>query len=549
MVDHKRGVGLVFIGIVIAMLSGCQTREPAPPPPTLFVMPTLLPTETRAPILPATETLTPSLSPTTMQTLSPTQTPMPTATFTPAATNTLTPTLLPSPTASLTPVILVIQSEVGAYVRSGPGVNYPIVGEVGASAMFDTLAYTIDAEGDAWYLIELADGTLAWISQWVAGRVDDVPLGLIALAATVPASPTPLPTDTPTATPTITPTATLPAGANARIYPDSRVNLRTGPGLDFDKRGTVDPHMPLQLIGRNPDNTWFEINTFDGRSGWVRGDLITIEDLSALPVTGLNPPAGIVVSPDALNKARQIFARGQQVGRRANALIVIGDSTSAASPTRFTFFYSFPRGIYNLGPYGQLQPTVTYFLDSGSLGVNFLTAQTGFTTRHILETTWADPAFCQPGETVLMCQIRLSQPVLAIIYIGNIDMMNHDPAAYRQNLAAIIDTLVSSGVIPVLTTFSIDVNDSNNARFVSQFIQHNAIIRELAGQYNVPLIEFRQAAVALPEQGTGGGDSRHLSFRGDGSMDFGEDSRLGQALRERMTLQMLDVLRQYVLTG
>ena len=254
-----RRIVFILIVILLVTLSACQSADESPPEtstptltpePTQTHTPTPTPTDfpTLTPSLTATITLTPS------KTIIPSQTNTlaPTLTLTPSATISATPTITPSPTASLTPVKLIVQSDVGAYVRSGPNTNYPVVGEVEAGETFDALAFTINTEGDTWYLITLENGTEAWLSQWVAERMDNVPLGLIAQAATVPASPTPLPTKTSTPTLTPSPTSTLPPGANARIYEASRVNLRSGPGLGFAKLGLLEPNAPLQLIGRSP---------------------------------------------------------------------------------------------------------------------------------------------------------------------------------------------------------------------------------------------------------------------------------------------------------
>lgn len=109
--------------------------------------------------------------------VSPTATPKPTMvspTETPAPTTILaTPTSAPQPTLSPTPV-----ARSNANLRSGPGLDYPIVGGVAAGTPLDIVART-DA-GD-WLL--LADG--AWIS---ASLVDNVPS--VPIADAIPTLPT-----------------------------------------------------------------------------------------------------------------------------------------------------------------------------------------------------------------------------------------------------------------------------------------------------------------------------------------------------------------------
>jgi uncharacterized protein YgiM (DUF1202 family) len=178
-------------------------------------------------------------------------------------------------------VQIVIQSEVGAFARSGPDTNYPVVGEVRPGGLFYVEAFTINPAGEVWYLITLPNGLPAWVSQAVAVRVDDAPLGQIAMAVTVPASPTLSPT------PTLTATPTLPPGANARVHAESRVNLRKGPALTYFTLGLLDPYTPLAVIGRNEDGTWVQANTYDFRSGWILADLVdpVFLTVAALPIT------------------------------------------------------------------------------------------------------------------------------------------------------------------------------------------------------------------------------------------------------------------------
>jgi uncharacterized protein YgiM (DUF1202 family) len=559
----NRRTALTLAAILLLALTACQSSgEPTPDTPSTQVVesaqtgtstqtPTATPTVTST----ATNTVTPSptLTPSKTGVPSPTFTLGPTRTLTPTRTVADAPTISPTPTASLTPIKLLVNSEVGAYVRSGPNTNYPVVGEVDSGTVFDALAFTVNTEGDVWYLIELADGTRAWLSQWVAERVDGVPLGLIAQAVTIPASPTPLPTATPTPTVTPSPTPTLPPGANARIYQASRVNLRSGPGLSFTRLGMMEPNDPLQLIGRSPNTAWYETNTFDGRTGWVLSDLVVLFNIdpNLLPVKWVdaNVPDGLVLTSNRLHRAYEIYEYGQQLGNRTDSFIVVGDSTSATTDDWYALFHAIPHGIFSLGSHTELQPALNFYAPSNAFGASFQTAQSGFATDYVLDPTWANPNLCNPGESPLDCEIRRNKPATAIIYIGIVDMVNYgNPPMYRQNLESIIATLINNGVIPVLTTFSIDVGHDVNTPYLDVYYQLNDIIRSLATQYQAPLVEFQQAATALPHNGCIE-DGRHLYYNLDGSMNLDDSTRLGQALRELMTLQMLDALRLYVFEG
>lgn len=92
-----------------------------------------------------------------------------------------------------------------ANVRSGPGLGFSVVAQLGANLEITVLAYAYNSAGIPWYLIELGDGRFGWISG-VLVELDSVPFERIPPAATVPPTNTPVPTATPTQTPVPSPT-------------------------------------------------------------------------------------------------------------------------------------------------------------------------------------------------------------------------------------------------------------------------------------------------------------------------------------------------------
>ncbi len=214
----------------------------------------------------------------------------PSATFVPADTPTgvvpatTTPTPLPSetPIPGVTPLTGRVSSDVGAFVRDGPGLHYHIAGEVAYDDVLTALAYTVNAPGDIWYLIQLRDGRRAWISAYAL----EMDASRLSPAATIPPTLTPIP-----ATPTVTRTP-FPPGANAIIEADGRVNLREGPDFAYARSALLAPDTLLNVIGRTEDSGWLEVTTLSGRSGWMRAEYIRMEDTRPVPVTWaeLAPP-------------------------------------------------------------------------------------------------------------------------------------------------------------------------------------------------------------------------------------------------------------------
>ncbi len=125
----------------------------------------------------------------------------------------------------------------------------------------------------------------------------------------------PSPTNTlrPTATrfiqpsPTNTPRPTAVTPINATVNTD-RLNIRRGPGPEYEVVTTVSRSNRLSLVGRNLDGTWVQINTSDAR--WVNASLLQINgNLLSLPVT--------------YHEIGEWGPAGQATGARARALTVL----------------------------------------------------------------------------------------------------------------------------------------------------------------------------------------------------------------------------------
>jgi len=102
---------------------------------------------------------------------------------------------------------------------------------------------------------------------------------------------TPIPTRTPLPTFTYTPSPTTPPpSATNTLAPTAtptvfgiiqslqRVNIRNGPGVDFEAFESLAPGTGVQVIGQNAEGSWYNIKLDDGDEGWVVSRLLFIED-------------------------------------------------------------------------------------------------------------------------------------------------------------------------------------------------------------------------------------------------------------------------------
>lgn len=70
------------------------------------------------------------------------------------------------------------------------------------------------------------------------------------------------------------------------------INLRSGPGTDFETSGTVAAGTPLTIFGRNEAGEWVQVRTPERSGGWMYASLLTINvSVASIGVAGNIPVA------------------------------------------------------------------------------------------------------------------------------------------------------------------------------------------------------------------------------------------------------------------
>lgn len=177
----------------------------------------------------------------------------------------------------------------------------------------ETLTITGRSADGGWYAAYLGDGRAGWIaagSVRIFGDPEELEIvnesispGIVAtLIAEANRPVTPIPTTAPatrvptaqaaatSASPTQpaqaqpAPTAERPAGPLATVIVDG-VNVRAGPGTEFDIVGSLVRDASMQLVGRNEAGDWVQIE-MPGGTGWVFAQLIQASvDVETLPIS------------------------------------------------------------------------------------------------------------------------------------------------------------------------------------------------------------------------------------------------------------------------
>ena len=237
------------------------------------------------------------------------------------------------------------------------------------------------------------------------------------------------------------------------------------------------------------------------------------------------------IVPEVTDTAREIYARGLELGRDPNAFSKVGD---CQTNTGFYLVDFDHEGWYSLGEeYAYLQDTIDYY--AGSFSRTSLAMRDGYNVAAILTPLRADPKQCEKNENPIQCEFRLHNPSIAIISLET--NFNGRPADdYGKYMRQIIEYSIEQGVVPILATKGDNLEGDHSI---------NAEIAEIAVEYDIPLWNLWAALQPLPNQGhdTDLNDGFHLSFSRN-FFDKPKNMLSGWPWRNLTALQALDAVRQ-----
>lgn len=241
---------------------------------------------------------------------------------------------------------------------------------------------------------------------------------------------------------------------------------------------------------------------------------------TATPYVQLDPedwqtwPITPGLSPEML----EVYQRGLDLGRDPHVFSVIGDCQS--SPTYFLSIYD--EGRYTLSEdQAHLQETIDWY--SGSFSHLSITVKNGMTAPGVLNPMWRDIQLCESKETPVTCEVRVSNPTLALISLGTNWLPSTSYEQYVRYLSEIVNILLAHGVIPVLSTKADNIEGDYS---------RNLAMAQVAYDYSVPLWNFWAAVKDLPNHGL------------DQSRDDVYLVRDGWDVRNQSALQVLDSIRR-----
>lgn len=159
----------------------------------------------------------------------------------------------------------------------------------------------------------------------------------------------------PTEAPTVAPTPTV--AQNAEAVASSQINVRGGPGTNYNIVGAANAGDRFPITGKNNDGTWWQIN-YNGQPGWVFGELVTVANVQAVAVAPnipapppTNTPAPVpptpVPQPTQPPAAQPTAAPAPQPANDNYPFTVIASTAKCAPNAGNSYFSGFVRDQNN----------------------------------------------------------------------------------------------------------------------------------------------------------------------------------------------------------
>lgn len=356
---------------------------------------------------------------------------------------------------------------------------------------------------------------------------------------------------------------------NAQVVAEGGgLRLRDGPSQEHEVILELAALSPLTVLVRTADSSWLEVRTTSGDFGWVFAEWVEVSiDLEDIPIltehTNAEQPTPaptpmVTSTPGAPSEpsrypfvsgvsdhVSQIFAQGQALGNRANVFSKVGDSIT----TTDAFLYPIGRGEYSLHGYSYLQAVTDFYSEewartNNSFANLSLAAGIGWSAHALLSSEVSHETLCGERESPLECEYRLVKPSVALIMLGTNDVPSTPLSSYEQTMRQIVDTTIEYGIVPILSTIPPIHMYGTEGRVESI----NQVIRDLAKEYDIPLLDYWAAMQGLPNDGLRS-DGVHPSHAPAGeNADFTpENLQYGMPVRSLTALQALDLVWRTVL--
>lgn len=250
---------------------------------------------------------------------------------------------------------------------------------------------------------------------------------------------------------------------------------------------------------------------------------------TAVPViiNGMASNQFVIMDDAAKANVAAIYAHGQETGRDPNTFAILGDSL-IATPQSIAHWDG---DTYVLSPeFAHLQPTIDYY--AGSFNNYDVSVRVGLHSWSVFDPLWSDKDFCDANEDLLTCKIRLANPSVMFILLGSNDAGS--PGGFDFNMRQVVQTVMDAGIVPILATKADRFEGGDNI--------NNNIIRDIAAEMQVPLMEFDLLAETIPGRGLSS-DNVHLTYSEPYDYNNPDTFTFGYPVHNLAVLVTLDAVR------
>lgn len=253
-------------------------------------------------------------------------------------------------------------------------------------------------------------------------------------------------------------------------------------------------------------------------------------------------PTGRLHSPltsELVDHLRDVATRG---ARDDDALMKVGDSLTVSSG----FLSCFAGSNVDLSGRATLQPTIDAF-KATRLGTT-----TPFDRTSLAATIgWSARSAIAGTPSPVEQELTATNARFATLMFGTNDVGFANPDNYATSMFAIVDLLLSRGVIPVMSSIPPRRDSATANGWVPIY---NGVSRALAQARGVPYFDLHQALEPVPNNGITTADNVHLnvftvSGLARGCLLTTQGLQYGHNVRNLLTLEALTRLRGAVLSS
>ncbi|MEO6061038.1 MAG: SGNH/GDSL hydrolase family protein [Thermoflexales bacterium] len=183
-----------------------------------------------------------------------------------------------------------------------------------------------------------------------------------------------------------------------------------------------------------------------------------------------------------------MYAAASARGRDAAIFTVAGDSNSEWPG----YLGQIATGAYDLRARPAYAAATARF--APSFPRRSTAAGGGLRAADMFLADWPDkPSTCERSEGRFACELRLSRAAIIFIQLGTGDRFVW--SEYEGHMRRMLDVALQSGVLPVLVTKADDLESWQGGAPIDHM---NIVVRRLAAEYQLPMIDFFVATRSLP---------------------------------------------------